>query len=112
MRFTTTDIRPPKGAMLSGQIARINRRLPAPQIPRLEVERLAAVLLADLAIGRKFRRAAPIPVEPRAAAAGPCRGMGGGWNACKLASTLFRCLHIQRGAKDNQDGERAFHRAR
>src|SRR5216684_3256104 len=84
-------------------------RLLAPQVPRLEIDRFAAVLLVDLATGRKLRRAARIPVEPRAAAAVPRHGMGRGRSACKLAPTLLRCLHFQRGAKDNQDGERAFH---
>ena len=106
-----SDLSPSTG-MLSGQTTRINSRLLAPQVSRLEIDRLAAVLLADPAIGRKFPRAARIPVEPRAAAARPRRGMGGGRSACKLASTLFRCLHIQRGAKNDQDGKSAFHRAR
>src|SRR5437773_7479024 len=81
----------------------------APQVPRLEINRLRAVLLAHLAARRQLRRAARIPVEPRAAAAGRRRGMGGGRGACKLACSLFRCLHVRRGTKENQDGERAFH---
>ena len=38
--------------------------------------------------------------------------MGRGRGARKLAATLFRCVDFQRGAKDDQDGERAFHRER